>query len=363
IEKNAPKDLSGKQPAITLKTVHAAQVPSAPIKPNKILNIGLGLIVGLLLGIGVAVLREVLDNTVKGPHDFEDMGVPVLGLVPFDKRTPRAPIAFRTDPHSARSEAYRQLRTNMQFVDVDNPPRVIAVTSAMPGEGKTTTAINLAAALAEAGARVCLVEADLRKPSMATSLGLVGDVGFTTVLIGKAPVETVLQNAGRNLAVLTSGQIPPNPSELLISQHARQLLADLARNVDFLVIDTPPLLPVADGAELATLADATLLVHRAGKTTRDQAARSVEALAKVGKRPVGVILNMISRASGRYEYEYAYYYAPYRPDRSAGKGAVHRANGDDDKSLTDLVNGRDSAHSSVPDRSGESADATDDDEA
>jgi receptor protein-tyrosine kinase len=163
--------------------------------------------------------------------------------------------------------------------------------------------------------------------------------------------------------VLTSGPIPPNPSELLISQHARQLITDLARNVDFLIIDTPPLLPVADGAELATLADATLLVHRAGKTTRDQAARSVEALGKVGKRPVGVILNMISRASGRYEYEYAYYYAPYRPDRSAGKGAVHRANGDDDKSLTDLVTGRDSAHSTARERSGDSAAAGDDDQA
>ena len=157
----------------------------------------------------------------------------MLGLVPFDKRTPRSPIAFRSDPHSARSEAYRQLRTNLQFVDVDNPPRIIAVTSAIPGEGKTTTAINLAAALAEAGARVCLVEADLRRPSIAKALGLVGDVGFTTVVIGKAPVETVLQNAGRNLAVLTSGPIPPNPSELLISQHARQVIAELARNVDF----------------------------------------------------------------------------------------------------------------------------------
>ena len=115
----------------------------------------------------MAVLREVLDNTVKGPSDFEEMGAPVLGLVPFDKRTPRSPIAFRSDPHSGRSEAYRQLRTNLQFVDVDNPPRIIAVTSAVPGEGKTTTAINLAAALAEAGARVCLVEADLRRPSIA----------------------------------------------------------------------------------------------------------------------------------------------------------------------------------------------------
>jgi Mrp family chromosome partitioning ATPase len=147
----------------------------------------------------------------------------------------------------------------------------------------------------------------------------------------------VLQNAGRNLAVLTSGPIPPNPSELLISKHAKQVILDLARNVDYTIIDTPPLLPVTDGAELATLADATLLVHHAGKTTRDQALRSVQALAKVGKRPVGVILNMITRSGGKYDYEYAYYYTPYRPDRSDGKGAVHRADGVEDDSGTDLL--------------------------
>jgi receptor protein-tyrosine kinase len=318
------KDAQGNS-VITVGIPHDATVPSSPITPNKVLNIGLGLVVGLLIGVGVAVLREVLDNTVKGPSDFEEMGAPVLGLVPYDKRTPRSPIAFRSDPHSSRSEAYRQLRTNLQFVDVDNPPRIIAVTSAVPGEGKTTTAINLAAALAEAGARVCLVEADLRRPSIAKALGLVGDVGFTTVVIGKAPVETVLQNAGRNLAVLTSGPIPPNPSELLITKHARQVIAELARNVDFTIIDTPPLLPVTDGAEVATMADATLLVHRASKTTRDQAARSIAALDKVNRHPVGVILNMITRSASKYSYEYAYYYQAYRPDRGGdGKGAHHQ---------------------------------------
>jgi capsular exopolysaccharide synthesis family protein len=336
VEANVQADATGR-PSVTLSVPHPATVPSDPIKPNKILNIGLGLVVGLLLGVGVAVLREVLDNTVKGPSDFEEMGVAVLGLVPFDKRTPRSPIAFRSDPHSARSEAYRQLRTNLQFVDVDNPPRIIAVTSAVPGEGKTTTAINLAAALAETGARVCLVEADLRRPSIAKALGLVGDVGFTTVVIGKAPVETVLQNAGRNLAVLTSGPVPPNPSELLISRHAKQVIADLARNVDFTIIDTPPLLPVTDGAELATIADATLLVHHSGKTTRDQALRSVQALQKVGKRPVGVILNMITRSAGKYDYEYAYYYTAYRPDGSDSKRGVHQGDTDTENTVTKLL--------------------------
>jgi capsular exopolysaccharide synthesis family protein len=309
-------------PAVQLDTIHPATVPSSPITPNKVLNIGLGLVLGLLIGIGVAVVREVLDNTVKSARDFEEIGIPLLAQVAYDKRAGRAPIAFRGDAHSARSEAYRQLRTNLQFVDVDNPPRIIAVTSAVPGEGKSTTAINLAAALAEAGARVCLIEADLRRPSVAKTLGLVSDVGFTTVVIGKAPVETVLQNAGKNFAVLTCGPIPPNPSELLISQHARQVIFDIAEKVDFVILDTPPLLPVADSAEIATIADATILVHRAAKTTRDQATRSIQVLEKVGRRPVGVVLNMVTRSGGgRYDYEYGYnyYYSTYRPSAKTAK--------------------------------------------
>ncbi len=301
---------------VKLTVIHPATVPTSPIAPNKLINIGLGFVIGLLLGLGFVVLREVLDNTVKGPADFEPLGVPVLGYVPFDKRTAKVPIAFRGDAHGSRSESYRQLRTNMQFVDIDNPPRIIAVTSPMPGDGKSTTAINLAAALAEAGFRVCLIEADLRRPSLAKSLGLVGDVGFTTVLIGQAPIESVLQNAGANLAVLTSGPVPPNPSELLISANARRVITEIASNVDYTIIDTAPLLPVSDGAEIAAIAEATLIVVRAGKTTTEQVDRSVAALDKVGKRPVGVILNMLSHGRGSYEDGYGYYYVEYRPERS-----------------------------------------------
>lgn len=309
-------DANGK-PVVKLTVIHPATVPGSPIKPNKLVNIGLGFVLGLLLGVGLVFLRDLLDNTVKGPADFEPLGVPVLGYVPFDKRTSSVPVAFRGDPHSARSEAYRQLRTNLQFVNIDNAPRIIAVTSAVPGEGKTTTALNLAAALAEGGFRVCLIEADLRRPNIAQLLGLVSDVGFTTVLIGKAQVETVLQNAGRNLAVLTSGPVPPNPSELLISAQARSIIQEIAAKVDFTIIDTAPLLPVADGAEVAALADATLVVHRAGKSTREQAERSIEALAKVGVKPVGVVLNMITRGRGRYDDQYGYYYEAYRPRRAS----------------------------------------------
>lgn len=300
---------------VKLTVIHPATAPISPIKPNKFIDIGLGFLIGLLLGLGLVVLRDRLDNTVKGPNDFEALGVPVLGYVPLDRRTGKAPIAFRGDLHSARSEAYRQLRTNMQFVDIDNPPRIIAITSPMSADGKSTTAINLAAALAEASFRVCLIEADLRRPSLAKSLGLVGDVGFTTTLIGRAPIESVLQSAGRNFSVLTSGPVPPNPSELLISDNARRLIAEIADRFDYTIIDTAPLLPVTDGAQIAAIADATLIVTRAGKTTKEQVERSVAALEKVGRRPVGVILNMLTRGSGGYKNGYGYYQGEYRPDR------------------------------------------------
>jgi capsular exopolysaccharide synthesis family protein len=325
VQRTEQTDANG-NPVVKLTVIRPATVPQAPIKPSKLIDVGLGFIIGLVLGVGVVVVRDVLDNTVKGPQDFEALGVPVLGYVPFDKRASKTPIAFRGDPHSARSEAYRQLRTNLQFVNVDNAPRIIAVTSAIPGEGKTTTAINLAAALAEGDFRVCLIEADLRRPNIGRTLGLVGDVGFTTVLIGKAPLDSVLQNAGRNLAVLTSGPVPPNPSELLISAQARTIIHEIAAKVDYTIIDTPPLLPVADGAEMAALADATIVVHRAGKSTREQASRAIEALAKVGEKPVGVVLNMISRGRGHYDDQYGYYYDAYRPERSSrSAGNAHTA--------------------------------------
>lgn len=324
-------DSSGK-PVVKLTVIHPATVSSSPIEPNKIVNIGVGFLIGLLVGIGLVVLRDALNNTLGSPKDFADLNIPVLGLVPFDKRTPKTPVAFRGDAHSARSEAYRQLRTNMQFVDVDNPPRVIAITSPLPGDGKSTTAINLAAALAESGARVCLIDADFRRPSIAAQLGLVGDVGFTSVLIGETPIEAVLQNAGRNFAVITSGPVPPNPSELLISEHARNVIAEVATRVDFTIIDTAPLLPVSDGAEVAIIADATLIVCRAAKTTHEQLARSMDALAKVGEKAVGVVLNMLSQTGRNSDYGYGYYYEPYRrrgePHHSSAVNHVANDNAD-----------------------------------
>ena len=301
------------QSPIKLTVTHPASAPSVPVSPNVKIDLALGVLVGLGLGLGLAFLREVLENTVKDPSELADVsGLPVLGVVPWDKRAPETPLSFRADAHGSRSEGYRQIRTNLQFVDIDNPPRLIAITSAMPGEGKTHTALNLAAALAEAGRRVCLVEADLRRPTLAAALGLVSDVGLTSVLIARAEVGDVLQVVNDNLVVLVAGQVPPNPSELLNSDAFRRTLATLRETADVVIIDTAPLLPVADGAQTAALAEATLLTVRAAKTTREQISRAVETLANVGVTPVGAVLSMAPHRRGG---TYSYYYEDYRPLR------------------------------------------------
>jgi capsular exopolysaccharide synthesis family protein len=305
---------------VKLSVTHPAATPAAPVTPRTKLNLALALLVGLGLGIGIAVLRETLDNTVKSPDVLNAVSeAPVMGIIPLDKKVAKNPVAFRADPHGLRAESFRQLRTNLQFVDVDSPPRIIAVTSALPGEGKSSTALNLAAGLAEAGHRVCLIEADLRRPTLAKTTGVLGTVGFTSVLIGQVSVEEALQNIGTNLVVLTSGPVPPNPTELLASSQAREVIRAISLNVDYTIIDTAPLLPVADAAEVAAIAEATLLVVRAGKTTRDQVTRARQSLAKVDEKPVGAVLSM-AKLKGSTDYGYYYYsYRPQRRSRAAGE--------------------------------------------
>jgi capsular exopolysaccharide synthesis family protein len=302
---------AGQPSPVKLSVTHPAQVPVGPATPRTKLDIAVAVLLGLVLGLGLAFLREMLDNTVKDPDELATLSVlPVLGVVPWDKRAAASPISFRADMHGSRAEGFRQLRTNLQFVDIDNPPKVIAVTSALPQEGKSHTALNLAAALAEAGQRVCLIEADLRKPSLADALGIVGDVGLTSVLIGHVSLTDVLQNAGDNLQVLVAGSTPPNPSELLNSEAFKHTLRTVRGSVDTVIIDTAPLLPVTDGAQIAALADATVLVVRASKTSREQITRAIETLSNVDVTPVGVILSMAATRRGG---TYSYYYGEYRP--------------------------------------------------
>jgi capsular exopolysaccharide synthesis family protein len=298
---------------IKATVVDPAARPSAPVSPQPVRNIGLGLILGLLLGAGAAVLRDTLDTSIKTVRQLEPLvPAPVIGVISFDPDATDTPLITGLDTYAPRAEAFRVLRTNLQFIDPDAEHKVFVMTSSLPGEGKTTTVVNLALALAEGGERVVLIEGDLRRPKVAEYLRLESAVGLTTVLIGKLPLEDAIQTtAHEKLDVLTSGSTPPNPAELLKSSTMANLLASLRERYDIVLIDAPPLLPVTDGALLSAQADGALLVVRHGKTTTDQVSLAVDRLEAVGAAPVGVIFNMTPVKGGDgYGYGYGYGYAP-----------------------------------------------------
>jgi capsular exopolysaccharide synthesis family protein len=297
----------GSTPAVHLEITDPAVAPSSPISPKPVLNIALGVFLGLLVGLALAVTREIMDNRIKDAEELSKVAEsPVMGVVVEDPKTSRHPIATRAGTRNIRAENYRQLRANLQFANVDEHPRVIAVTSSIPGEGKTTVAINLASTLAEAGFSVCLADADLRRPTIAKVLGLLSPVGLTSVLIHEIDLSEALQQAGSGLYVLTSGPTPPNPSEVLASSYVRDVIRSLLDKVDYVVLDTAPLLPVADGSEVSALADGTLLVARHAVTTDQNIKRAVQTLRGVDAKLLGVVYNRVPSRK-RSEYGYTYY--------------------------------------------------------
>ena len=288
-----------------------AQVPESPESPQPLRNLALAGVLGLLLGIGLAVARELLDTTLKGGDDIAEItSAPVLGNIfqdPNAKRSPRDVLATATP----WAEAFRVLRTNMQYVDVDHDQKVLVLTSSIPGEGKSTTAVNLAVTLTQAGQRVALVECDLRRPLIADRLDLDGAIGTTSVLIGKVSAEEVMQRYGdTSLDVMVCGQIPPNPSELLQSQAMEALLLELRSRYDIVILDAPPLLPVTDAALLATRADGAVVVVSHGRTTRDQLATAIDRLESVDAKTLGVVVNLTPAKKASSGYGYGYGYAP-----------------------------------------------------
>ncbi|MCT9819062.1 polysaccharide biosynthesis tyrosine autokinase [Microbacterium sp. W1N] len=301
--------------AVTLVAGESASLPPSPSSPNTRLNIALGTLIGLALGIGYAVIRHVLDRRVRDPRAIErETGVSVVGTIPLEKQLADARKVFRFDTSlssatgAAITEAMRELRTNLQFMDVDNPPRIIVVTSPLPGDGKSTSAANLALSLAAAGQRTILIDADLRRPVVGSIFDLPEGAGLTDVLAGRARLEDVAHqpDASGNLAVLTAGRIPPNPSEVLGSKRMRELLTELAGGAT-VIIDSPPTIPVTDAAVLSTAADGALLVVSAGRTTYDMMQKAVENIGKANGRVLGVVLNKVPKRgaeSGYYGYQY-----------------------------------------------------------
>lgn len=302
------KPKTGGTSPVGLSIIKPAKAPSAPSAPNTRMNLIVGLLVGLALGVAFAVLRTTLDNRIRGEADLRRVtDAPLLGGIAFDQDASKKPLLTQTAPQSPRAESFRQLRTNLQFANVAGHGKTVLVTSSLPGEGKSTTATNLAIALAQAGQTVCLIDADLRRPMVNEYLGLDRNAGLTTALVGSADVDDLLQPWGtENLYVLTSGQIPPNPSELLGSAEMKQLISRLEGAFDSIVIDAPPLLPVTDAAVLSQHVGGVVIVVGAQKLRTQDLEKSLGALAMVGSNLLGVVLNRLP-SKGADSYSYTYY--------------------------------------------------------
>lgn len=307
-------------PAVGLVPLDTATLPAYPISPNISLAALFGAAGGLLLAYAAALFRHHLDRRLRSVAEIERLfDVPVIGRLPLDGRLSSAGAATLLDVellelpvsggrNHAFTEALRALRTNMKFLDVDNPPRVIVVTSSVTSEGKSTVVGNLALTMAAAGDPVVVVDGDLRRPRLAAIFNVVPGVGVTNVLSGQATLSEVLQDWGElaKLSVLGSGPTPPNPSELLGSEAMKQMLRTLSAHATVL-IDAPPLLAVTDAAVLAQLADGVIVVARAGRTTRDELAQAFANLRRVKASILGTIVNCVpTRGVDAYPYYGAY---------------------------------------------------------
>jgi capsular exopolysaccharide synthesis family protein len=308
-----------------VQLIDAAVTPSFAISPNRKRDAMFSLAVGLLIGVALALLLERLDDTVKSPDELrEKMDVTVIGLIPaIDTVDADAGVLSPTigrlvthaDPRSPVAEAYRSLRTNLAFARTTQPVQTIVVASPGPGDGKSTTAANLAITFAQQGQRTLLIDADMRRAVLDKTFGMVRTPGLTDVIVGSAPLETAVRETQvPNLFVLPSGQFPPNPSELLGSPAMRETLRTARHQFDIVLFDSPPLLAVTDAAVLSTLVDGTILVVRTSSTAREAVRRALSQLRAVNGRILGAVLNDVDVRGRGYYGGYGYYYYSYGPD-------------------------------------------------
>lgn len=305
----------------SITIVEEAEIPEAPIRPRVLVNTLLAAIVGAMLALGMIFLIEYLDDRIKTPQDLHAViDAPLLGAIasmPGRRRnkkhaTPEQSLIVAHQPRHPIAESYRRLRTNLRFSSVNEPLRILLVTSAAPAEGKTTTAANLATAVAQAGHKVILVDADLRKPQIHKLFELNKSPGLTDALLSETPASFFLRDTEiSNLRVITSGSIPPNPAELLGSQPMQRLLKQLQQEADLVIVDAPPLLAVTDAQVLVNHIQSVLLVVNAGSTSRAMLSSAAAALFQVEARLLGVVLNQLVRSPRSYYYydAYASYYA------------------------------------------------------
>jgi capsular exopolysaccharide synthesis family protein len=318
-----------------IRVVDPALAPTSPSRPQKARNIMLAILVGLVGGVGLALFREYLDNTVKSPDDIEALtGLPSLAVVPslpglnghhsrlsrFSRDShpqvtagPRVELLSYVQPKSQISEAFRALRTSLLLSQAEHPPQVILVTSALPREGKTTAAVNLAVTLAQLGDRTLLMDSDLRKPGIRRALNLTmgKEAGLSSYLAGVSTLDEVIipHPTITNLEALTTGPVPPSPADLLSSHRMREAITELRRRYKFVVIDSPPIMAATDAVILSSLTDGVLLVVRSGETPKEAFTRTRDLLAAVKSRLLGVVLNAVDSSAPDYYYSYRYY--PY----------------------------------------------------
>ena len=296
-------------------SIETAVVPDEPARPNKVINTALGGMVGLMLVAGVLVLNEALDNTVKTPEDIEKIsGLSTIGQIAEmkNKQPEETGLLVTSFPFSPIAEAFRNLRTNIEFSGVDHPIKSILITSPDPNSGKSTIAANLAVIFTQKGKKVLLLDADLRRPQVHKSLNLTNRMGLTDLLLEDRKLEEVSQPIDDNdlIRVITSGSLPPNPAELLGSVRMEKLLKELGEENDILIIDSPPSI-VADVQLLAARVDGVLLVIQAGRTQRDALRRTIEILKRANARIIGVVINRILRNQIDYYSQYEYQYVSH----------------------------------------------------
>jgi len=318
--------LTASQSTDTLIVFEEARVPTEPVRPRKLMNTALAGVLGAMVSVGAAFVIEYLDDTLKTPDDVNrTLGLPTLSAIGRLEEGQNE-LIMTADPLSPVSEAFRVLRTNIRYSSVDRPLQVLLVTSSGPEEGKSVVAANLATALAQAGLRTVLLDADMRRSRIHHIFGLHPREGLAGALLAGSTDGRLQPTEVEGLSILPVGEKPPNPVELLGSQRMRELREELRKSFDAIVVDSPPALIGADAAVLAQMVDGVLLVVNAGETRRDMARQAVESLRQVGANVIGVVLNRVPTRRGGYYYYYPYYhyYQGYYGEEEKAKGKRHR---------------------------------------
>ena len=319
IQKIKEQSVTEQMQNINVWVVEKAQTPEFPSKPDKKRNILLGIIMGLFGGVGLAFFLEYLDNTIKTPDDIEERyNIPVLTTISKLKNKNKTSYKMILDESSsALAESFKSLRTSI-MLSSDSPPKTILVTSMATQDGKTTVASNLAIAVAGSENSVLFIDCDLRRPMLHKIFGLKNTMGLSTFITGASDMNIIQDVPVKNLSVITSGPIPPNPSELLISKRLKDLIHELKNKFNFVIIDTPPLFSVSDTLIVSKIGDASLIVTRFGKTTYEMMNHGLKSMADIESKIIGTVINAVDEKKSGYHYYYHYnkeYYQYHSSDK------------------------------------------------